>query len=1138
MREAALLPRPSPARPLYTLAPAVPAGARLVQAKSGLGSGDGAMMAPPIVDAGHPLDSGTRQSMESGFGRDFGNVRVHDDAQAHDHARGLNARAYAAGDHIVFGEGHYRPETAMGRALIAHELAHTVQQGGVQMKADGPLPAAADAELEGQADRAAAAVTAGRSVPTLSRIGVPAVFRAAGDEPAPAAAPSATPADAVTQGQTTQGATNVPDWVVGFENDPNPADLAPSYLGVRRGPVFKMPLEKGANDSVQQAYKRGGAVSTIYTVGNQSSYKEGLSSEGYQAQWLNKYGYTSFAALSKTILASTDSEVIAVLDKPAGSNSKNFATNRKFVVALASGIKAAGCAVDHIVEKHMGGASVPSNLQLFDEKRNSASGSKSWIEVKNLVDQLRAKGMRGAKASQIQIFYSTVDVVPGAPDPSFEIETLVKTKLKGSDKVIKASEGVPVNLTSGPNHAVSNIKGTGNSDIDSAAERVVQGIKLTKYFRKGAGSASKLDEAIGEFDHKAMKKLKPTDSVVKIKAEKVTTPAAAAPPAGGGDAASVDPNRETRKFEIAAGPQKIPFEYPNLSPGFVTSLEIDDKGQLHGAGVIHPRVKFLGDLHFKFGPDTMALTVPINPKSLKSPIPGFRFTGGSFDMQLAPTLVPSGTVNFELGPEKKPVVVGDITAAFEGGAFVAGGNIKPGPGIPGAEGASGKIRYSTATGWSGRLDIKSSAIKNTVITAAVIMQQKGEQLDIQAAGGALVTVNNKTFELTAKWVDGSMTYAGKAKWQKPFKIIDEIEATVHYRNDYLKITGGGSFHFRQWKGNIKVVYERFAGGGVKVAGDGNVEVETKDKKGKGSLEAHIDETGRMWGKGKIVYQITPTIKPELEVELDKDGHLHITGSLTLGPYQLFDRFPKDGKDTRELFKISTPKFTIPTPIMGVTVYARLSATVGYGFFIGPGVVETIRITGKFDPLEENPNIEASLTGKFVCPFGAIAFGTLGAYIGADLLGGLAELEGGIGVTVSVSALANAKAEAFGKYAQGNFTVGVKPSLDLSIDAGLKIKGEVTASAAWGLVSHTWDFDIASFTTNLYKKTVDFGELSTTFGSGKPVPGAKEKTALPDIDPMDLVKEIIGKKKNKEKPNPNYDPNVRAPAGRENIGHNV
>jgi hypothetical protein len=119
------------------------------------------LAAPPLLDGGRALEPATRSSFESGFGQDFSRVRVHDDARAHEAARGMNARAYAAGDHIVFGEGQYRPETPSGQALIAHELAHSVQQAGVAMKADGPLPAASDARLEAEADRAPATSPSG-----------------------------------------------------------------------------------------------------------------------------------------------------------------------------------------------------------------------------------------------------------------------------------------------------------------------------------------------------------------------------------------------------------------------------------------------------------------------------------------------------------------------------------------------------------------------------------------------------------------------------------------------------------------------------------------------------------------------------------------------------------------------------------------------------------------------------------------------------------------------------------------------------------------------------------------------------------------------------------------------------------------
>ncbi|RFM26952.1 eCIS core domain-containing protein [Deminuibacter soli] len=94
-----------------------------------------AVTAPPIVQnalqtQGEPLDAATRNKMEAKLGHDFSKVRVHADAQAAAAASSINAEAYTAGNHVVFGQGRYAPASGNGGRLLAHELAHVVQQGG------------------------------------------------------------------------------------------------------------------------------------------------------------------------------------------------------------------------------------------------------------------------------------------------------------------------------------------------------------------------------------------------------------------------------------------------------------------------------------------------------------------------------------------------------------------------------------------------------------------------------------------------------------------------------------------------------------------------------------------------------------------------------------------------------------------------------------------------------------------------------------------------------------------------------------------------------------------------------------------------------------------------------------------------
>jgi hypothetical protein len=62
------------------------------------------------------------------FGYDFGSVRIHTDTRAADSARAVDAEAYTVGPHVVFGAGRYQPDSPGGRRLLAHELAHVIQQ--------------------------------------------------------------------------------------------------------------------------------------------------------------------------------------------------------------------------------------------------------------------------------------------------------------------------------------------------------------------------------------------------------------------------------------------------------------------------------------------------------------------------------------------------------------------------------------------------------------------------------------------------------------------------------------------------------------------------------------------------------------------------------------------------------------------------------------------------------------------------------------------------------------------------------------------------------------------------------------------------------------------------------------------------
>jgi outer membrane protein OmpA-like peptidoglycan-associated protein len=134
---------------------------------------------PPIVNdvlrsAGEPLDAPTRSFFEQRFGHDFSKVRVHTDSRAAESAEAVNALAYTVGRDIVFAAGEYEVQNSAGKRLMAHELAHTLQQGQSQTNLELSVPGDAH---EREADVVSEAILDGRQTPVISANSASAVQR-------------------------------------------------------------------------------------------------------------------------------------------------------------------------------------------------------------------------------------------------------------------------------------------------------------------------------------------------------------------------------------------------------------------------------------------------------------------------------------------------------------------------------------------------------------------------------------------------------------------------------------------------------------------------------------------------------------------------------------------------------------------------------------------------------------------------------------------------------------------------------------------------------------------------------------------------------------------------------------------------
>jgi hypothetical protein len=166
------------------------------------------------ASTGEQLDPATRQPMEAHFGADLADVRVHTGAAAAKSATSIDALAYTSGRDIYFASGMYAPSSNSGRRLLAHEVAHVVQQSSgkepsiATKSSHGAKIGAPDDPLEGEADHAAeeymrkdgsAATEEQRQKLSASQT-IPPIQRAPASGQVAPDSPPMNPVDAILQG--------------------------------------------------------------------------------------------------------------------------------------------------------------------------------------------------------------------------------------------------------------------------------------------------------------------------------------------------------------------------------------------------------------------------------------------------------------------------------------------------------------------------------------------------------------------------------------------------------------------------------------------------------------------------------------------------------------------------------------------------------------------------------------------------------------------------------------------------------------------------------------------------------------------------------------------------------------------------
>ncbi len=134
---------------------------------NGVAPNAGEVMAKSAASSGAPLPAALKGKFEQSLGADLGDVRVHTGEGSSAAAQAVGARAYAVGQDIHFAEGQYDPSSRAGEELLAHEVAHTVQQGhgapGVESMQTKLAVSTPGDGMEAEADHAASAMIDGHA---------------------------------------------------------------------------------------------------------------------------------------------------------------------------------------------------------------------------------------------------------------------------------------------------------------------------------------------------------------------------------------------------------------------------------------------------------------------------------------------------------------------------------------------------------------------------------------------------------------------------------------------------------------------------------------------------------------------------------------------------------------------------------------------------------------------------------------------------------------------------------------------------------------------------------------------------------------------------------------------------------------
>jgi len=1044
---------------------------------------------------GAPLDSGTRSSMESRFGHDFSQVRIHHDESAAASAHDVGARAYTVGQDVVFGSGHYAPQTPTGEHLLAHELAHTIQQRDLQRAPDhisvdqGPEYQ----RLEHDAESAAATAMRGGPVPLPRSAAGPILSRKLDDGSVakPSGKKKGKKSLTVTSVLTTTHTVTPLD---AFERTDDKSKA------IRRVEAFEVdqlviPATKGPNgQAAYDALAGKGLEATLNVDGRTKAvlWQERADTADLQSRWLQAVGWSG----GKT--------ADALWEKCGGDSTFPRVNNQT-------------CQMDHIVELQVGGNNTNENIQALDGEQNRKSGGAIKNQVFQLAQMVASDpDLSDGSAEQINLKFAKAtpngspEKLPAKcppPKPTcLSVENCARKMKPGAagaaggaaatvvDYEITAGGGASTTLKvpadfSSSKKATAQIK---DDSLNSSAAELIPGLLLDILGHKSSGG----DQIDGEIDTREKTRLP-----IAIEGKK------------GGVKFDVD---KKGKLTLATKNPNLAFTYRYLSPGAITSVTLNDEGGVDWSGYITPGVPFLGRLDVSYAKGALKVSKGIDEATLKKKsFLGARITRAEVALLLAPEFKPEGVIEFQIGPDKAPLATGRLSVTKDDVGLVASGKLKLN--IPKIDTAETDIVYRAGGGrneWEATIKIETSQIKLPYVKSASLLGKINKsQIEFDGKVGFELPGGN-TAEAGLKFHNNDWIFLGSGTFK--FPKLDDTTVTVSYSTgtETLIATGKTGFTIPAigLGGRLDpVTFVTKKGEPPKVSGTGTIEIKKGKANGKATVTLH--ENGKFTAKGRIDYQFTENIKAGAEVELDEKEKLRVTGELTVARWELFKGF----HDKKELFNLD---ITIPIPgasIGGIGLNAVIGGGVDVGYDFGPGVIEPLTFTAGFNPLENDPDLDLAVGGELKIP--ASAFVTAKIHGAIQVSATIAKIEGGLEISGTIKLQGGVFGKFNARYHQKKLEAAFTPEIKAELVLGLALSAYVLAQAGFGRFSVKTRKDWL-----LAQKQIPTGlefflsaPISYSTDKGLKLPSFDDvKLKTPKVDAGDLLKKVFGSADAKEK----------------------